>query len=186
VRLSFDLATGTVAQALDMHMRAAGWLVLAAAALALVTTSLPGLAHMSSAPCAEDQPRSSTLAALRPADVLLSVSGPRAGEMIAEVPPDDSVTLSVDYWGPRLVPASSAGAIDQYHLVYFFDESDAPYVGTLQPIPRCNPHILHSVETRLTMDHVMHGSHAFAVLLAGSNNVSVNPPVEASVTFVTR
>jgi hypothetical protein len=30
---------------------------------------------------------------------------------------------------------------------------------------------------------VLHGSHAVAVLLVGSNNVSVNPAVSARVTF---
>jgi hypothetical protein len=38
----------------------------------------------------------------------------------------------------------------------------------------------------LTLDNVSHGSHALAVLLAGSNNVSVNPPVAARVTFTVK
>jgi hypothetical protein len=42
---------------------------------------------------------------------------------------------------------------------------------------------VHSTATRVTFDNVLHGSHAVAVLLVGSNNVSVNPAVSARVTF---
>jgi len=46
--------------------------------------------------------------------------------------------------------------------------------------------VVHSAATRVTFDHVPHGSHVVVVLLVGSNDVSVNPPVAAMVTFMVR
>jgi hypothetical protein len=125
-------------------------------------------------------------AALKPVDVLLAISQPRAGETLVAGSPNESVTVSVDYWGPRLVPPDGSHPVDEYHLVYFLDEDASPYIGTLQPMPQCDPLIIHSAATRVTFDSVAHGSHALAVILAGSNNVSVNPPVAARVTFSVR
>jgi hypothetical protein len=73
--------------------------------------------------------------------------------------------------------------LDNYHQAYVLDEDATPYVGTLRPMQVCDPHIVHSAATRVTFDGVAHGSHALTVLLAGSNKVSVNPPVAANVTF---
>jgi hypothetical protein len=90
----------------------------------------------------------------------------------------------VDYWGPKLVAAQLAHGIDDYHLAYFLDADPAAYTGTLLPIPRCVRGIQHSTSTRVTFDNVMKGSHTLHVLLVGSNDVSVNPPVAASVMFI--
>jgi hypothetical protein len=180
-RGSFHFMSGVVDHAVDMRHRTVTALLLIA--LALVRAGAPAEVY---AACVEDPARPASAAALKPSDVRLSISDPRAGQMVAADGPDDSIMLVIDYWGPQLVPVSTAGPVDQYHLVYFFDEDASPYIGTLMPIPHCNPHILHSAETHVTVDHVMHGSHAVAVLLSGSNNVSVNPPVAARVTFVAR
>lgn len=153
------------------------------AVLAALTTAAP--AHAVTTNCTETLGLAN-VAALKPAEVLLAISTPRAGETLANVAPTDSVTFSVDYWGPRLLPAESAHAVDDYHLVFVLDEDAAPYIGTLQPLPVCDSHIVHSATTRVTIDNVLHGSHALAVLLVGSNNVSVNPPVAARVTFTVR
>jgi hypothetical protein len=147
------------------------------------TMATPGLAATTT--CAETLGQASA-AALKPSDVLLAINQPRAGETLQVSGPSDSVTFSVDYWGPRLVAADGAHAMDDYHLVYILDEDASPYLGTLQPLPVCDKRIMHSAATRVTFDNVVHGSHALSVLLAGSNNVSVNPPVEARVTFTVR
>jgi hypothetical protein len=126
------------------------------------------------------------VAALKPADVLLAINTPRAGEAVARVAPNDSVTFSVDFWGPRLLPADNSHAVDDYHLVFILDEDATPYIGTLQPLPLCDPRVVHTATTHVTVDNVLHGSHALAVLLVGSNNVSVNPPVAARVTFTVK
>jgi len=138
-----------------------------------------------SAPCSnKGSTLSVTAAALRPADVLLAITRPRAGEMVTEVMPSQSVTVTVDYWGPRLVAADQAHNVDEYHLVFFLDTDDAAYVGSLTPAPRCTARMLHSASPSATFDHVMRGSHTVSVMLVGSNDVSVNPPVAASITFV--
>lgn len=136
--------------------------------------------------CTDPGPRPASAAALQPSDVLLMISAPRAGETVVESPTDESIALTVDYWGPRLLIGSAAHAIDDYHLAYLLDQAATPYIGTLTPIPRCDPHVVHSAATRVTFDHVSHGSHVVVVLLVGSNDVSVNPPVAAMVTFMVR
>jgi hypothetical protein len=151
-------------------------------AVLLAATGLPDVTYAASPTCVDNPVQPASAAALKPSDVLLSVSVPRAGETVAKAGPDDSISMSVDYWGPHLIV--STGPIDQYHLVYFVDLNDSPYIGRLLTIPHCDTHILHSDLTRVTIDHVSRGSHTLAVLLAGSNNVAVNPPVAASVTFV--
>jgi hypothetical protein len=123
-------------------------------------------------------------AALKPENVFLAIAAPRAGEMVTEEIPNQTVTVVVDFSGPALVNADRAQAIDAYHLAVFVDSDASAYVGTLLPIPRCNPHIVHTASTNITLEHVMHGSHTLWVLLVGSNNVSVNPPVATSITFV--
>lgn len=123
-------------------------------------------------------------AALRPAEVLLAITRPRAGEMVPEVMPAEAVTVSVDYWGPRLMAAAGAHKVDEYHLVFLLDVDNGKYVGTLAPTPRCAAGIVHTDSTGATFDHVMHGWHTVTVMLVGSNDVSVNPPVVASSTFV--
>ena len=133
--------------------------------------------------CIETLAPPASAAALKPAEVLLAISAPRAGESLARSTPNDSVTVSADYWGPRLVPANTAHAIDDNHLVYILDQDASPYIGTLRPLPVCDQHVVHTIATRATFDDVAHGSHVLVVLLVGSNNVSVQPPVAASVTF---
>jgi hypothetical protein len=125
-------------------------------------------------------------AALKPSDVLLAITSPRAGETMVEQRPTDSIQLTVDYWGPRLASPEVARTIDEYHLAYFLDEDAAAYVGTLRAIPRCNPRIVHSAQTSITFEDVRPGSHSLTVVLTGSNNIAVNPPVVARVTFMVR
>ena len=76
-----------------------------ALALVLLATSVPGPTHAAPAVCVETSVAPSSAAALKPSDVLLAISTPRAGETMLEVPPSLFVTVSVDYWGPPLVPA---------------------------------------------------------------------------------
>ena len=136
--------------------------------------------------CTETVLQPPSVAALRPSDVRLGISEPRAGETMLEVDSSESITVSVDYWGPRLVPADGAHAVDDLHLVYILDTDASPYIGTTQPMLVCDKHVAHSTRTHVTFDNVAHGSHTLAVLLAGSNNISVNPPVAASVTFTVK
>jgi hypothetical protein len=149
----------------------------------LVAASVILMGQASSTPCIETPQGLVEAAALKPSDVLLGISSPRAGEMLAEDMPSQSITVFVDYRGPRLVSPESAHAIDEYHLAYFLDSDASAYVGTLMPTPRCNVHVIQSASTSVTFDHVMRGSHTLWVLLVGANDVSVNPPVAASVSF---
>jgi hypothetical protein len=160
-----------------------GLVVVSAAALLFA-----GAAAVAQTPIAKCDDAGSNIggsaAALRPSDVLLAITSPRAGEMVAEAMPSESVSVSVDFWGPRLVAAATARKIDDYHLVFFLDIDDAAYLGTLMPTPRCNPKIVHTASTSASFDHVAHGAHAVYVMLVGSNDISVNPPVAASTSFV--
>jgi hypothetical protein len=158
-------------------------MIILSALYILATTVMIG--QPSPTPCADrSSSRQVTAAALRPADVLLAITSPRAGEMIPEATPSHSVTVTVDYWGPHLVPAAAAHTIDQYHLVFFLDSNDAPYVGSLSPVPHCSTSIVHSSGASVTFENVIRGSHTVSVMLAGSNDISVNPPVVASISFV--
>ena len=151
-----------------------------------IAASVILLVQSSPTPCAETNSKAGgDAAALRPSNVLLAITSPRAGEMVSIGMPQESVSVTVDYWGPHLVAPNAARKIDDDHLVFFLDTDDNAYVGTLAPTPRCNPNIVHTATTSATFYHVMHGGHAIHVLLVGSNDVSVNPPVAAMVSFVT-
>jgi hypothetical protein len=152
----------------------------------LIAVIHPGPAHAVPTVCTETVLQPPSVAALRPSDVRLGISEPRAGETMLEVDSSESITVSVDYWGPRLVPGDGAQAVDDLHLVYILDTDASPYIGTTQPMLVCDKHVAHSTRTHVTFDNVAHGSHTLAVLLAGSNNISVNPPVAASVTFTVK
>src|ERR1051326_6732982 len=141
----------------------------------LILASVFVLGQASPPPCSDTGAAfGGPMAALKPADVLLAILSPRAGETMPEYMPDESVTVTVDYWGPRLLGAKSARKVDDYHLVFFLDVDDAPYVGSLSAVPRCNSSIVHSDTTRATFAHVMHGAHTLSVMLVGSNDISVN------------
>jgi hypothetical protein len=158
--------------------------VVASVALAVLVSGPRALADETR--CVEELAKPAPAAALKPPGVLLAMSAPRAGETIVGVGSTDSITLSVDYWGPGLVDSGAARAIDEYHLAYFLDEDAMPYVDGRLPIPRCNPYIVHSSALRVTFEHVRHGSHTITVVLTGSNNVSVNPTVATRVWFLVR
>jgi hypothetical protein len=134
--------------------------------------------------CVEFPAMPAPVAALKPSDVLLAISSPRAGETV--VATGGSITVSVDYWGPRLIRAEDARAVDDYHLTFFLDADPTPYIGGMLPVPRCLARVVHTTATRVTFTDVTTGSHALAVLLVGSNSVSVNPPVAARVTFMVK
>ena len=167
--------------------RAPGMLA-AVSVLALMCILWPGPMRVDAAPptpCAGALAGAPTAAALRPAGMRLSISFPRAGESVTKVLPSDSITVSVDYWGPELVVLSGPRAIDdKYHLVFVLDGEVSEYLGGLSPITRCDPHIVHSADTHVMFDRVLHGAHTLWVVLAGSNDVAVNPPAAAGVTFV--
>ena len=153
-------------------------------AVAFALTATPPSAHAVAA-CVETLVPPGA-AALKPADVLLALVTPRAGETIVAQPPADSIQLTVDYWGPGLIRRDGARTIDEYHLAYFLDEDATPYVGALLAIPQCNPRIVHAAQASIRFEDVRKGSHSLAVVLVGSNNVAVNPPVVARVTFMVR
>jgi len=58
-----------------------------------------------------------------------------------------------------------------------------PYLGTTTPIPAGNPHIVHTAELHVTFDNLAPGSHQLAVVLTGSNHISVNPPITQQINF---
>jgi len=92
----------------------------------------------------------------------------------------------VSYSGPTLVPAAAARKLDDYHLHYFLDVDPMPYLGTTLPVPMGDPRIVHTAATTVTFDDVAPGMHSLAVLLTGSNHISVNPPVWDTATFISR
>jgi hypothetical protein len=183
----FEQASVAIVQAVEVKTRFSRWrALLMTLTLALGPFIAPGLVASALPRCTESLPGPAVAAALKPSDVLLTISTPRPGGTVSRVVPADSITLSVDYWGPPLVPADEARAVDEYHLAYFLDADATPYIGTLMPIPRCHPQIVHSALTQVNFDNVPGGSHSLTVLLVGSNSVSVNPPVSARVTFVAK
>jgi hypothetical protein len=180
-RYSFNPTLVAVLHPVDVKARS----ICVILAATLTAAGAPSTAYTTSAECADDITPAS-VAALKPADVLLTIRDPRAGETITETGPEDSVSVAVDYWGPSLIAAYASGPVDQYHLAYLLDVDATPYIGTLLPVPHCDPHIQHTADRRAIFGHVPHGIHTLAVLLTGSNNVSVNPPVAMRETFMVR
>jgi hypothetical protein len=84
------------------------------------------------------------------------------------------------------VDAANATKLDDYHLHYFLDVDPTRYIGTTVPIPLGDPRIIHSAATNVTFDNVAAGTHTLAVVMTGSNHISVTPPVADKVTFTAR
>jgi hypothetical protein len=126
----------------------------------------------------------STVAALKPADAVLTITSPRAGETLSTS--GGVLTVDVDYWGPHLVEAGEARSIDEYHLAYLLDIGSMAYIGTLRPIPHCTTRAYTGAATRATFRNVGSGVHTLSVLLVGSNDVAVNPPTVVTVTFMVK
>jgi hypothetical protein len=94
--------------------------------------------------------------------------------------------VTVSYTGPALVAVANATKLDDYHIHYFLDVDPTPYIGTTIPIPLGDPRIIHSAATTITFDNVAPGPHTLAVVMTGSNHISVNPPVADKETFTAR
>jgi hypothetical protein len=122
------------------------------------------------------------IAAPRPTGVSFMFTAPTGGQTVSA----GSVTVTVSYTGPALVSVANATKLDDYHLHYFLDVDATPYIGTLIPIPTGDPRIIHSAALSVTFDNVAAGNHMVAVVLTGSNHISVNPPVADLETFMTR
>jgi hypothetical protein len=114
--------------------------------------------------------------------VSLTFSAPKDGDTVNT----GSVMVSVSYSGPPLVAAANATKLDDYHLHYILDVDPTPYIGTTTPVPLGDPRIIHSAATSVTFDNVAVGTHMLAVVLTGSNHISVNPPVAQKETFTAR
>jgi hypothetical protein len=97
-----------------------------------------------------------------------------------------SVTAAVSYTGQALVAVANATKLDDYHLHYLLDVDPTPYLGTTVPIPLGDPRIIHTAATSVTFDNVAAGSHTLAVVMTGSNHISVNPPAADKVSFTAR
>jgi len=152
---------------------------------ALLVMSTPAFSQATPMPCLETL-TPAPAAALAPTDVQLAITVPLAGTRLVATAPGKSITVTADYLGPALVPPDTAHAVDDYHLAYLLDENESRYLGTLSPIPHCSPHIVHSASTAVTFDGVQAGSHVLSVVLTGSNDVAVNPPIATSVTFLVK
>ena len=131
------------------------------------------------APAAPAASPTGGVVAPKPANASLSIAQPPADGTVSA----GSVTVTVNYTGPTLVPAAAATALDQYHLHYLLDVDPTPYIGTTTPIPANNPYIIHTAETHVRFDNVVPGAHYLAVVLGGSDHVSVDPPLAQQITF---
>jgi hypothetical protein len=109
-------------------------------------------------------------------------TAPTAGETVNA----GSVTVTVNYTGPALVPAANATKLDDYHLHYFLDVDPTPYIGSVVPMPLNDPRVIHTAATTTTFDNVAAGTHALAVVMSGSNHISVTPPMAEKETFTAR
>ena len=107
---------------------------------------------------------------------------PTTGETVST----GSVAVTVNYVGLPLVDVANATKLEDYHLHYFLDVDPTPYIGTTVPIPVGNPRIMHTAATRVTFDNVEAGSHSLAVVMTGSNHISLNPPVAEQESFTVR
>ncbi len=110
---------------------------------------------------------------------MLTIAQPPAGGAV----PAGTVTAVVDYSGPALVPAATATELNQYHLHYFLDVDPTMFVRLSIPIPLGSPNIIHTATTQVSFDNVAPGTHQLAVVLTGSNHISVDPPVAQQISF---
>jgi hypothetical protein len=114
--------------------------------------------------------------------VSLLFIAPTAGETVSA----GSVRVSLGYSGPALVAAANATKLDDYHIHFFLDVDPTPYIGTSVPVPMGDPRIIHTASTSVTFENVAPGTHTLAVMMTGSNHISVNPPVVDQVSFTAR
>jgi hypothetical protein len=132
------------------------------------------------APTAAIQPAAPVSAAApRPIDASLRLISPQPSEVLSP----GTITVKVSYTGPTLVPGAQATRVEDYHLHYFLDEDATPYIGKPRPIPAGNPHIVHSAATEVAFDNVAAGNHTIAVVMTGSNHISVSEPLSDTATF---
>jgi hypothetical protein len=143
-----------------------------------LTLAIAAVTSVACTPVAASRPIADSVA-MRASMVSLAIMTPRVDRPVRAGP----VTVSVDYSGPPLVPAGRAESLADYHLHYFLDIDPTPYLGTNQPIPLGNPHIIHTADTEVTFDAVGPGLHTVAVVLTASNHVSLDPPVASIVMF---
>jgi hypothetical protein len=133
-------------------------------------------------PAAAASPSPAAQAAPKPDTVTLTITSPQAGETVSA----GTVTVTIDYSGPDLVPAADATKLTDYHFHYFLDEDPTPYIGTTTPIPTGTPRIIHSAAKQVNFDNVTAGNHNLAVVMTGNNHVSTDPPVVERLTFTVR
>jgi hypothetical protein len=143
----------------------------------------PSVAVASFSAAASPSPSASAAtAAPRPANASLLFTAPTAGETVSA----GSVTVIVNYTGPQLVDAANATKLDDYHIAYLLDVDPNPYIGTTVPIPTGDPRIIHAATTSTTFNNVAVGTHTLAVVMVGSNHVSVNPSLADKETVTAR
>ncbi|MFB9269370.1 DUF4399 domain-containing protein [Bradyrhizobium erythrophlei] len=122
-----------------------------------------------------------TACAMAQSGPTLSITSPKMGEAIA----GDSVTVSWEGTGVKIVPAADAKVREEGHYHLFLDREDFRS-GAEIPRGMENEGIYHTAANRLELKGLKPGSHKAIVVLSYNNHVPWEPLVTATVAFTTR
>lgn len=111
----------------------------------------------------------------------LSITSPKMEETIA----GDSVTVSWEGTGVKIVPAADAKVREEGHYHLFLDREDFRS-GAEIPRGMEKEGIYHTAANRLELKGLKPGPHKAIVVLSYNNHVPWEPPVTATVAFTTR
>ena len=111
----------------------------------------------------------------------LKITSPKNGETIA----GDTVKISYESTGAKIVPAADAKAKEEAHFHLFVDRADFK-PGVEIPRGMEKEGIYHTAATSFEVKGLKPGAHKVIVVLSYNNHVPWEPLVTAAVTFNTK
>ena len=120
------------------------------------------------------------LSALAQAGPTLKITSPKNGEKIA----GDTVTITYESTGVKIVPAADAKAKEEAHFHLFVDRKDFK-PGVEIPRGMEKEGIYHTAANSFELQDLKPGAHKVIVVLSYNNHVPWEPLVTATVTFIT-
>ncbi len=111
----------------------------------------------------------------------LKITSPKNGETIA----GDTVKITYESTGAKIVPAADAKAKEEAHFHLFVDRADFK-PGVEIPRGLEKEGIYHTAATSLELKGLKPGAHKVIVVLSYNNHVPWEPLVTATVTFNTK
>jgi len=111
----------------------------------------------------------------------LKITSPKQGDTIA----GDTVTISWESSGVKIVPAADAKAKEEAHFHVFLDRQDFR-LGVEIPRGMEKEGIYHTAANKLELKGLKPGPHTAIVVLSYNTHVPWEPLVTATVSFTTK